>query len=284
MVRIPVSRPIDVHAPGARPGDLRLRDRRGDRRSRAAVLGGHPARRARGDRAARAAAHPHPPRPRRRHGRALPPLPGAHGLRARARRAPSHRPVEAAEERRSALRRRHGELWGEVAPVPEERITALPGGETVEGFRVAYTPGHASHHVSYLHEETGDAYVGDVAGVRIPPSDYTCAPTPPPDIDVEAWLRLAGHDRGWNPQSLCLTHFGRVTDVHGAHRRACAALLGARRAGADGRRGALRRPARGASCAERSDPARRGASSRPRRPTSSTGARALLAQGGGERG
>ena len=42
---------------------------------------------------------------------------------------------------------RMDELWGEVAPVPEERIRPLSGGETVEGFRVAYTPGHASHHV-----------------------------------------------------------------------------------------------------------------------------------------
>ena len=80
------------------------------------------------------------------------------------------------------------ELWGEVAPVPEERVHSLRGGETVEGFRVAYTPGHASHHVCYLHEETGDAYVGDVAGVRIPPYELTVPPTPPPDIDVEAWL------------------------------------------------------------------------------------------------
>ena len=80
------------------------------------------------------------------------------------------------------------ELWGEVAPVPEERVHRLSGGETVEGFRVAYTPGHASHHVCYLHEETGDAYVGDVAGVRVPPYEHTLAPTPPPDIDVEAWL------------------------------------------------------------------------------------------------
>ena len=106
-----------------------------------------------------------------------------------------------------------GELWGEVAPVPEERITALTGGETVEGFRVAYTPGHASHHVSYLHEDSGDAYVGDVAGVRIPPYDHTIAPTPPPDIDVEAWLDSLHTLEGWNPQSLCLTHFGRSRDV-----------------------------------------------------------------------
>ena len=91
------------------------------------------------------------------------------------------------------------ELWGEVAPVPEERITALTGGETVEGFRVAYTPGHASHHVSYLHEETGDAYVGDVAGVRIPPYPFVVAPTPPPDIDVEAWLDSLHTIASWNP-------------------------------------------------------------------------------------
>ena len=105
------------------------------------------------------------------------------------------------------------ELWGEVAPVPEERLTALRGGETVEGFRVAYTPGHASHHVSYLHEPTGDAYVGDVAGVRIPPYDHTIAPTPPPDIDVEAWLDSLHTLVSWNPQTLGLTHFGRVTEV-----------------------------------------------------------------------
>lgn len=105
------------------------------------------------------------------------------------------------------------ELWGEVAPVPEDRLNVLEGGETVEGFRVAYTPGHASHHVSYLHEASGDAYVGDVAGVRLPPYALTLAPTPPPDIDVEAWLDSLHTVASWNPQSLGLTHFGQVTDV-----------------------------------------------------------------------
>src|SRR5438477_11644556 len=103
-------------------------------------------------------------------------------------------------------------LWGEVAPVPEENIRALSGGETVEGFRVAYTPGHASHHVCYLHEASGDAYVGDVAGVRIPPSAYTVAPTPPPDIDVDAWATSMDAVAAWEPRRLCLTHFGRADD------------------------------------------------------------------------
>jgi glyoxylase-like metal-dependent hydrolase (beta-lactamase superfamily II) len=106
------------------------------------------------------------------------------------------------------------ELFGEVVPVPEENMQVLRGGETVlRDFRVEYTPGHASHHVAYLHEPSGIAYVGDVAGVRIPPSELVLAPTPPPDIDVEAWERSMEILEGWAPQALALTHFGRVDDV-----------------------------------------------------------------------
>jgi glyoxylase-like metal-dependent hydrolase (beta-lactamase superfamily II) len=104
-------------------------------------------------------------------------------------------------------------LWGEVAPVPRERVRPLAGGETVEGFRVTYTPGHASHHVVYLHEDTGDLYAGDTAGVRIPPNEATLAPTPPPDIDVEAWLSSLEAIEALRPAAICLTHFGRYTDV-----------------------------------------------------------------------
>jgi glyoxylase-like metal-dependent hydrolase (beta-lactamase superfamily II) len=103
-------------------------------------------------------------------------------------------------------------LWGEVLPVPAENVVELHGDESIEGFRVAYTPGHASHHVAYLHEDSGDAYVGDVAGVRIPPHEFTVAPTPPPDIDVEAWERSLDVVAAWRPRRLCLTHFGRADD------------------------------------------------------------------------
>jgi glyoxylase-like metal-dependent hydrolase (beta-lactamase superfamily II) len=104
-------------------------------------------------------------------------------------------------------------LWGEVAPVPEERVHTLAGGELVEGFRVAYTPGHASHHVSYLHEASRDAYVGDVAGVRVPPHGFTVPPTPPPDIDLDLWEQSLQTLEAWDPAALCLTHFGRHADV-----------------------------------------------------------------------
>ncbi len=78
-------------------------------------------------------------------------------------------------------------LWGEIVPVPEANVKVLSGGESVLGMRVAYTPGHASHHVCYLHEDSGTAFVGDVAACRIPPSSLVVPPTPPPDIDVETW-------------------------------------------------------------------------------------------------
>ncbi len=106
-------------------------------------------------------------------------------------------------------------LWGEVAPVPEANITALSGGERAEGLRVAYTPGHASHHVAYFDEGAGDAYVGDMAGVRLPPGKLTVAPTPPPDIDVDAWLASLETISAWKPRRLCLTHFGRADDADG---------------------------------------------------------------------
>ena len=106
-------------------------------------------------------------------------------------------------------------LWGEVVPVPEEHLRVLHGGETVLGHRVAYAPGHASHHVVYLHEDAGHAFTGDVAGARIPPSDLVLAPTPPPDVDVAAWERSLDVLAGWEPAALCITHFGVVEDVGG---------------------------------------------------------------------
>ena len=103
-------------------------------------------------------------------------------------------------------------LWGEIVPVPEANVKPLRGGETVLGMRVAYTPGHASHHVCYLHEESGTAFVGDVAAVRLPGVDLVVPPTPPPDIDVETWEDSIGIVEGWNPERLALTHFAAVDE------------------------------------------------------------------------
>lgn len=105
-------------------------------------------------------------------------------------------------------------LWGQFLPVPASQVTALSGGERLElagkSLAVAYTPGHAKHHVSYLDEQAGMAFVGDTGGIRVI-GDYLIAPTPPPDIDIEAWQHSLNVIDAWQPVALFLTHFGPVT-------------------------------------------------------------------------
>ncbi|HEX2387537.1 MAG TPA: MBL fold metallo-hydrolase [Solirubrobacterales bacterium] len=107
---------------------------------------------------------------------------------------------------------RMDELWGEVVPVPERNVVALAGGEVVEGLEVLAAPGHASHHVVFLDPGAGAAFVGDVAGVRIPPGDTVWLPTPPPDIDLERWRASIAMVAERRPARLMLTHYGSTTE------------------------------------------------------------------------
>jgi glyoxylase-like metal-dependent hydrolase (beta-lactamase superfamily II) len=105
------------------------------------------------------------------------------------------------------------ELWGEIAPVPAENVHVV--GARVAGLECFPTPGHASHHVSYLHED-GTLYVGDAGGVRINPGRPILPVTPPPDVDVEAWLRSMDAIEARAPARLALVHYG-VTDDPADH-------------------------------------------------------------------
>jgi glyoxylase-like metal-dependent hydrolase (beta-lactamase superfamily II) len=100
-------------------------------------------------------------------------------------------------------------LWGELAPVPEENLRVA--GERVLDLRAFRTPGHASHHVSYLAPD-GACYSGDATGVRIPPATYLAPVAPPPDIDLEAWRSSLDAIEERRPERLCLPHFGVIDD------------------------------------------------------------------------
>jgi glyoxylase-like metal-dependent hydrolase (beta-lactamase superfamily II) len=103
-------------------------------------------------------------------------------------------------------------LWGEVRAVPEARVRRLGDRDTLQvvGRQVesAWTPGHAIHHVSFLIPEARLAFVGDTAGVCRPSGRVVLPPTPPPDIDLEAWHASTDRILAWNPDVLFLTHFG----------------------------------------------------------------------------
>ncbi len=108
-------------------------------------------------------------------------------------------------------------LWGAFLPTPEANVHRLEGGETLAiGGRtidVAYTPGHAIHHVCYLDHATGTAFVGDTAGMRVSGVRYVVPVTPPPDIHLERWHESLGVLRAWQPVQLFATHFGPLDDV-----------------------------------------------------------------------
>src|SRR6266851_1219010 len=103
-------------------------------------------------------------------------------------------------------------LFGESLPVPAENLRILEGGETLTlGSRrveVVYTPGHASHHVSYFDKAEGVAFVGDTAGVRIEGNSFVMPATPPPDIDLAVWDNSFAAILERKPARLFLTHFG----------------------------------------------------------------------------
>src|SRR6266705_4404534 len=103
-------------------------------------------------------------------------------------------------------------LFGETLPVPAENLRILEGGETLRlGARkleVVYTPGHASHHVSYFDNEEGIAFVGDTTGIRIEGHPYVMPATPPPDIDLDIWDTSFAAILERKPARLFLTHFG----------------------------------------------------------------------------
>jgi glyoxylase-like metal-dependent hydrolase (beta-lactamase superfamily II) len=107
-------------------------------------------------------------------------------------------------------------FWGEFRAVPADRLRVLTGREHLDvaglTLEVRYTPGHASHHVSYFDTTSGTAYVGDTAGISVV-AGYVKAPTPPPDIDLELWEQSLQIIEAWKPRQLVLTHFGPITDV-----------------------------------------------------------------------
>ncbi|HUF48976.1 MAG TPA: MBL fold metallo-hydrolase [Vicinamibacterales bacterium] len=103
-------------------------------------------------------------------------------------------------------------LWGEILPVRADRVRTLGESDRLSivghEIEVAWTPGHASHHVTYFLPAARMAFVGDTAGLCRPSGRLVIPPTPPPDIDLEAWQESTRRILAWAPETLFLTHFG----------------------------------------------------------------------------
>jgi glyoxylase-like metal-dependent hydrolase (beta-lactamase superfamily II) len=107
-------------------------------------------------------------------------------------------------------------LFGEFLPVPPSNLHVLEGGEVLalgsRQLQVLYTPGHASHHLTYFDPADGIAFVGDTAGISINGHPFILPATPPPDINVELWDASLDAISNLQAQRLFLTHFSFSND------------------------------------------------------------------------
>jgi len=103
-------------------------------------------------------------------------------------------------------------LWGTVVPVPQENIVIVNDQDEIPvpgtTLRAYDTPGHAKHHHAYLDQHSGLLFTGDVGGVRMPGISYVRPPTPPPELDIDAWTASITKLRALKASGLCPTHFG----------------------------------------------------------------------------
>ena len=122
----------------------------------------------------------------------------------------------------SSARRVFGDaldLWlGELQASPAEQISVVEADQTITvgnaRFRAVQTPGHASHHHAWLLEMGAERHLftGDVAGMRIPDTEFATLPLVAPEFDRDLWAESIQVVRALAPDAMWLTHFGRVRD------------------------------------------------------------------------
>jgi glyoxylase-like metal-dependent hydrolase (beta-lactamase superfamily II) len=104
-------------------------------------------------------------------------------------------------------------LWGPMEPIPEDRLRVIDEGDRLplgdgRSIEVMATPGHAKHHVVYLEEETGAAFVGDAVGIAFPHGHMVQPVTPPPDFDPELVTIQLRRIATRRPAFLGFAHYG----------------------------------------------------------------------------
>lgn len=118
------------------------------------------------------------------------------------------------------------ELYGEILPVPAERIIATTDGQRLElagrPFEFIHTPGHAGHHHCIVDVDHGGVFTGDTFGISYRDFDvegrtFIMATTSPVQFDPEAMKASLARIVSYEPHSLFLTHYGRITDIARHH-------------------------------------------------------------------
>ena len=113
-------------------------------------------------------------------------------------------------------------LYGEVMPIPENRVLAVEDGRDIDlagrEFRCFFTEGHARHHYCLHDFESGSVFTGDSFGLSYRELDtaageFIFPTTTPVDFDPAEAHRSIDRIMACEPRQLFLTHFSRVLDL-----------------------------------------------------------------------
>jgi len=124
-------------------------------------------------------------------------------------------PAKLIASARTIYQDRMDALWGAILPAPAERVTVLEDGEQVRVGEIAITawdtPGHARHHLAFV--IGASCFTGDVAGMRLPGSDYLSVTAAPPQFEPPAYIASVDRLAAGGFERLHLTHFAEIADV-----------------------------------------------------------------------
>lgn len=113
-------------------------------------------------------------------------------------------------------------VYGEILPVPAERILEAPEGYTfaLSGrvFECMDTPGHAKHHMCIIDQRTGGIFTGDMFGLSYRELDvdgrkFIFPTTSPSQFDQGDMRASVQRLLDLQPPCLYLTHYGRLEAV-----------------------------------------------------------------------
>ena len=117
---------------------------------------------------------------------------------------------------------RFDEMYGALLPVSEDRVVVMADGDelSVGGRTLAFmdSPGHARHHFTIWDEQTRGWFTGDTFGLSYRNLDtasgaFIFPTTTPIQFDPEALVSSIDRMVEKTPESMYLTHFGRVQEV-----------------------------------------------------------------------
>lgn len=107
-------------------------------------------------------------------------------------------------------------LYGEVKPLGNDRIVPASNGMSIKSegadMEVVYTPGHASHHISFLEKGRKILFSGDAAGICYGKHGIVFPATPPPDFNFEQYTESLSTIRDSEAETILYAHYGKGMD------------------------------------------------------------------------